>query len=344
MKQTELNNMLLSACNNFEIFDIQEALSLGADPNAIVDDSLILLDFILSSEKDDKNQVINILKLLISMGADINKHTEDDVTPLYAAACYKKDYELTKFLLENGADPNIFLRLNPETTVLLDDINNFMIRGANNKVETINNRRLIDLLISYGAKDCYYLEETELLLYNKKEQNLIKAIRNFDIEEIEIAIQEGADVKKIDALYDTISYSEYHFKGKHNDHQEEIIEILDIFINNGANINATDEYIPLATASEECLEKVVKYLIDKGAKVNINTRKDINNVISCPLYILCLTRKQNLSNKEKFEETLSLLLEAGAKMYKEGYIPKNYEPEYICTTSSSFARAIRNFQ
>ncbi len=110
------------------------------------------------------------MKILFWLGADVNRHTEPYVHPLFCAA-YNGNEEATKFLLDHGANVNVRESIN--TTPLIVAVEKgslgvaqlLLSRGINVNVvsdegSALNvavrkgNPAMIELLKRYGAKDC----------------------------------------------------------------------------------------------------------------------------------------------------------------------------------------------
>ena len=80
---------------------VEFLLERGANPNL---DAGFGVHYPLMSAADDRN--LEIARLLIQHGADVNASNIDDITPLLIAA-EEGYFEFVRLLLENGADPNV---------------------------------------------------------------------------------------------------------------------------------------------------------------------------------------------------------------------------------------------
>lgn len=88
---------------------IRTLLEIGADPNAPVDDGFPPLIAALSCTRDGpgaarRTDVGDILRLLLSFGADPDQRGINDYTPLHMAVALRQPAAV-KILLEGGADP-----------------------------------------------------------------------------------------------------------------------------------------------------------------------------------------------------------------------------------------------
>ncbi|HVY75323.1 MAG TPA: ankyrin repeat domain-containing protein [Puia sp.] len=87
---------LFNAIRSGSLSELQQALDHGADANDSLDGYSALMAATLNGSPDQ-------MKLLIQYGARVNEQTSDSITALWLAV---PDYEKTKLLLDNGADPN----------------------------------------------------------------------------------------------------------------------------------------------------------------------------------------------------------------------------------------------
>jgi hypothetical protein len=129
-KQEENNNKLLDACENLDLFWIQEMLDQGANPSVYHSSSQGIRhdgDFGLhlcirkfTHDYDDLANAVACIKALLDAGADVNemsRHPTHTSTALHlvldagAELCDKtlaiKSIEITRFLMEQGARHDI---------------------------------------------------------------------------------------------------------------------------------------------------------------------------------------------------------------------------------------------
>ena len=149
-----------------------------------------------TTKYSNKTYVIDIIKLLLSYGADVNSANHNNTTALYRACKFKHDdlkIKIIKYLIENGADVNFKNEYDqtPLMTMLFGDTkNNFeiikllIIKGCNinyldnfsrtplmicaDKFYNINNRYSIIKLLLDNKVDIYF--------QNKKGKNILKII------------------------------------------------------------------------------------------------------------------------------------------------------------------------
>ena len=95
------SSYLIDIIVNGDIVEVKNAIKNGVDVNLRYLDNLTLLFWAIISEQ------IEITRILIDSGADINVKAEDieEFTPLHLAA-YKNQKEIMKILIDSGADIN----------------------------------------------------------------------------------------------------------------------------------------------------------------------------------------------------------------------------------------------
>jgi uncharacterized protein len=89
-------------------------LERGADPNAVTHDGFLQIAPLgcavatpdVPNPSDLEDVVLDLVKLLISQGADVNARRRDGLTALHSAA-YRGHLRVIEMLLKHGADPAI---------------------------------------------------------------------------------------------------------------------------------------------------------------------------------------------------------------------------------------------
>ena len=186
------------------------------------------------------------VKKLISEGADVN---EKDVTygstPLMMAASYEGYEDMVKLLLENGADPNIQDKTYGTTA---------LIAGAGNSKE------MLEMLLKYGG-DINIKRFDGTGVFTSAVSGILMDRVKTDV--LEILLQKGADVNEASTTGDAEGYTCLMMAARNN-----APDLVRFLVKNNANINAKakDGSTALSLAKKEKDEKMVKLLIELGAK------------------------------------------------------------------------------
>ncbi len=187
---------------------------------------------------------LDIIKLLLVNGADINAKDTNGRTALIIAAI-TGDRAITELLLNKGANAND--KDKNGNTALMTTVNN-------------GQREMSELLLAKGANvnDQTTSGITALMIAAQKGYR----------EEIELLLRKGADVN----AKDTAGRTALMFNIGDNK-----LDIVELLLANGADVNAkrTDGGTALFFASYQGNADLVKLLLSKGADVNI---KDNNGI------------------------------------------------------------------
>lgn len=181
--------------------------------------------------------------------------------------------EVTKFLLENGADPTIY------------------------SGEWLS---LIDLAAMYGQFETIkYLMKNEICKKEFKNDNsLIAAAINGFPEIVKYLIEHGKNIEGVRDYHDEYG-PDVGFTALRAAAQENEVETVKLLCEMGANVNVEGDDTPLYCAAAQGHLEVVKILIDYGADVN----KALKYTGTTPLQIAC--------NWEQYD-VAKYLLEHGA--------------------------------
>lgn len=242
------------------------------------------------------NDSIRIRKIL-SDGCDVNQkittgHNYYAKDSTYNTALNQSaNYEITKLLLESGANPNIelgtrsplefsiFQNMNDIAKLLIDngaDVNHFnkYTEFQNPLIAAISagNIEALKLLIGNGAKFKPYEKNVH--------EPLHKAIRHQKLEVAKFLIGNGVSTRtKItptnlegefgDCLPCPFEIEPIHSAAQISD-PEVAIKFIDLLITNGANINAKNKHKQnaLSYIAARGSSITAKYLIDKGADID----------------------------------------------------------------------------
>jgi ankyrin repeat protein len=116
------------------------------------DSQEVAQEFIKAVIRDDYDRI----KELISIGGNINAKNINESTALMAATIIKQDPSMVKFLLENGANPNV----NFQRYGNIPLINYMTINNVDTDIYT--RKKIIELLIKYGAKPSYHFAKDRM--------------------------------------------------------------------------------------------------------------------------------------------------------------------------------------
>lgn len=202
------------------------------------------------------------------------------------AACKKGYADIVKILLENGADPNIKTSgFSTELSALTlandygyDDIANMLVEhGASYSIEP-------DQII-----DRIYKSTSDSQIINYPFSNAIKRIFMFEKEDsglefevIKEIVDAGADVNNVVEGYNGLIYLiagagiiSYMDTYKNKNKTNTIIELIQLFMEKGDNINETDPRgrSPLFYAVYGDSKGVVSFLLKHGADINIEDKE-----------------------------------------------------------------------
>jgi ankyrin repeat protein len=192
------------------------------------------------------NGNLELVKLLIEKGADVNAKTNDDATPLHVAA-NNDNLELVKLLIENDADVNA--KTNKGATPL-------HMAAVNGHFD------IAKLLIENDAK---VNEKT-----NDDATPLHVAANNGNLELVKLLIENDADINAKTNKGATPGATPLHMAAG-NGH----FDIAKLLIENDANVNAKTNKgaTPLHWAAENGYFDVAKLLIENDADVNEKTNE-----------------------------------------------------------------------
>ena len=102
---------------------------------------------ICSSQSPDVKSQIDIIKILIKHGVNINEKDKNGVSPLHRAVRFRKP-EIVKFLIANGADVNCVDKRSASTPLHRAVVNS----GApSTKGKNQEAKRIIEILLANGA-------------------------------------------------------------------------------------------------------------------------------------------------------------------------------------------------
>ncbi|KAI1390554.1 ankyrin repeat-containing domain protein [Hypoxylon trugodes] len=301
---------LLQAVQGKHIEVVKLLLSRGADVSQPTKRCTLVMAVVgikPDSDEGDKQISLEIAKLLIDAGADINEKDVDEDTPL-KMACGAGFLTMAEFLLTNGADPNT--RDSNHRTCL--HITSFR-----------TNPDIIKLLTRYGA-DVNAVGDTMWTSLHFVTQ--LDKERTF--ETVQTLIQAGADVNISGAHEATPLYPAVQANG---------YDVVELLLNEGAHPDTTtiQGVTPLVVAIRGSNLDVVNLLLAHKARTDILDENGFNIVHSAAMQDsvevlkrvletgadkdLISTDERNLrpihlASQNKNDEISMTLLEYGAKV------------------------------
>lgn len=213
---TAADKALFAACREHSVADVVNALGQGANPNARDpenDLSTPLLEAIGCCIYDSiehpsveewarwRKDTRTIAELLIAKGADPNLGEVRDVseqgqvgveveglTPLHQAAWLNKDVELSQFLLEHDANPNVLIDPTEPNTVR--DMNDFDYEVG----DPIEVKPIEVLLGRFGGCNYYIFDPLEYQELSMADKALVFGCQRMDYFAVMSAVKQGANI------------------------------------------------------------------------------------------------------------------------------------------------------
>ena len=222
---------------------------------------------------------------LLTHGVDVNRRIDttvpdergmyDDTTTYLIEASVRGDVEVVRFLLKNGANPNIATSFANQTPLL----------AATQQ----RHSEVVDLLLRHGA-DCSTVD------YPSRFSPLEYAL-----------VDENADiVRSLLAAGARPVFRRLAFGREGGAAAREIVRLL---MKHGFDINGRDDWgkTPLMWAAERAPLETVQFLIESGADVNIVAGKNMNGVSSNQTAL-------QIAKQAKRSDVIALLLRRGARV------------------------------
>lgn len=265
---------LWAAAHSGDVEAVREQIEEGADvnqPSGTFDSPPIFaaVGYTFESFHGQSSRLpktIEILQLLLSAGADINK-TDTYGTPIMYQEYTKESLPLLEFLLVNGADPNkvseeedtggyslLHLAVSYSSEMSLIVIQLLLEYGANPGLQTAHGETAIDLANELHDANPYKSQILHLLETVKptKVSKVLKSSTNIN--------QRNAE-----------GYTILHRLAKSYESEESIIEKLKTLVKNGVDLNAKGGPAGRTPAMEAIMNKkplLAQFLLDVGANVH----------------------------------------------------------------------------
>jgi ankyrin repeat protein len=226
----------------------QVLLKHGADADAANDDGKSLLHLLSERRIRDEGNALDLIRLSLGYGADVNRRDEKKQTPLLLAM-RQGSSKLVKILLENGADSNA-KNDNGKTSL-------HMLSGhLMNEEDAVDRARL---LLEHGAEVNIRDNDNQTPLLLAMGRDLFKLVRTL--------IEHGADA---DAANNG-SKTPLHILSESRTYDEgSALHLIWLLLENGVEVNRRDKnnQTPLLLAMRQGRSKLVRILLENGADSN----------------------------------------------------------------------------
>jgi ankyrin repeat protein len=177
-----MSDELFKAISRHEIGEVAELLAQGADPNTASSEPPQWHALEAAIEEADnegpQNAMLQIAKLLIDAGADVNAWDSDQHLNPLLASVYWDNREAAKLVLEAGADPNA--------------VNDYRDTPLSMAVEK-DDVEMAKLLLQFGAR-----ESIDRIGGVSGHTPLGQAAANLNLPMIKLLVDNGADTEALD--------------------------------------------------------------------------------------------------------------------------------------------------
>lgn len=211
---SQIDVTLFEACQNLDVAAVRKTVELGANPNVLVselDGGTPLLSTIIAisgkglDDAEARERGMQIVSFLLDSGADPNlpscEHVDCRVyggmwtgtTPLKHAAWLSKDVELSKMLLEHGANPNFLSSSIGGETIM--DLNDLDCRPNEPEFDESRFAKPIEMLLaSYGGCRRYIFDEDSVDGLSDEDTALVYACQRMDYGAVQQAVKLGGNL------------------------------------------------------------------------------------------------------------------------------------------------------
>ena len=238
---------------------------------------------------------VECLPVLVKAGANLNQGDPDGLTPM-VDAIINGHYDVARFLLDKGADPNLADKTGRAALYATVDAHTMPASNrpspdeSDNEITSLN---LIKFLLTHGAQVNTQLK-TQQPYRTKVDRGadsmlttgttpLIRAAKAGDSVVMALLLEKGADPKLttrngINPIMAAagLGTKEEDTIGRKKT-EKEVIDSIDLCLKAGLDINAVDSQgkTALHGAAQKGWDQVVQYLADHGAKVDVKDKKGL---------------------------------------------------------------------
>jgi uncharacterized protein len=271
------------------------------------------------------------LPVLVKAGANLNQGDPDGLTPM-VDAIINGHYDVARFLLEKGADPNLADKTGRAALYATVDAHTMPASNrpspdeSDNEITSLN---LIKFLVTHGADVNTQLKAQQP--YRTKVDRgadsmlttgttpIIRAAKAGDSVVMALLLDKGADPKLttrngINPIMAAagLGTKEEDTIGRKKT-EKEVVDSIDLCLKTGVDINAVDSrgQTALHGAAQKGWDQVVQYLVDHGAKVDVKDKKGLTPLDAA----MGLTGGLGFDNTtgDVHESTAALLRKLGAQ-------------------------------
>jgi ankyrin repeat protein len=242
-----------------------------------------------------REDCVACLPILADAGANLNEGDPDGVTPM-VDAIINGHYDVARFLLDKGADPNLADKTGRAALYAAVDAHTMPFSNRPSPSESDNETTSSDLvkaLVAHGA-DVNARLKTQQPYRTKVDRGsdtmlttgttpLIRAAKAGDTAVIALLLEKGADPKLatrngINPIMAAAGLGTKEEDGVGRKKTEkEIIDSVGLFLNAGGDLNAVDSRgeTALHGAAQKGWNEVVRYLAERGARLDVKDNKGL---------------------------------------------------------------------
>lgn len=277
---------------------------------------------------------LDIVQCLVKKGMDVNDEKLHHEPPLLQALKDQKNYEIAKFLINNGANVNVKSRFD-SPLLLVSALGNVELakllidkKAVLDPLKGQRDTTPLHMAVGRGHKDLvqFYINQGADI-HAKHHQGvsvLHIAVHERNLEMIKLLVKNKADLNVLDDDKKTPLHLASEYKGPDQ------VAIVSYLIENGADVNAVNEQkeTPLHWAIKANDEVMIELLIKKGSQLEVkdkdgNTPLQLaikNGDLSTTRMLIAKQANRNVVDKDKntllhsavefgCEDIVSLLLE-----------------------------------
>lgn len=327
---------------------VELLLSKGADVHATAKSTKSSNSTVNSMSYAVQRGNLNVIKLLLDHGMNVNSKDGENETPL-TRAVHVNRFRVVDFLLKNGADVDFDLSSKGYSPLHIAATNNrvnivkkLLEQGALADFRSNNAERktamhlavikghleVVKLLLHYHADMCIYDRRSDYSYWDRDQRNYLPldyAVAGGNNEMIEVLLNNEAVLQEPD---DIVIFERCKVKAMHIAIRKGYLDIVELFLKRGVDIHqrvGCEEDTALHTAVKNVRYEIMELLLMKGgAQVDARGRHS-----KTPLH--CLAQ---IFGTEEFME---LLLSHGADLHardEEDYTPLHYAVRWDAITAA----------